>query len=436
MGRLVWKRLLALMLVAGLAVAFSACGGSDDSDGADASGDEAGETTVSGGGNSSNAVKFGLLTGLTGDYSAFSDAVVGGSEIAIEEINAAGGVLGKDVVLVIQDNKSTPEGAVAGFEKLVNVDKVVAIGGVESDGGVAVLERAPEKKVPVICSFCGTTVLDERGGNFMYRITASDNDGAAAAAQFARDRGLTKVSLLRQEGEAGMPAQIFSKVWQENLGNEIVSDVQIDPGKSSYQVELQQAFSGDPEAVFASIGHEAANSIFPEWERRGYGGEFLVSPDLLTPETTFPYLEDGVATGAIAAFDRDTPAFEHFSEALQEKQGHPPSEGLGEPLNYDTFILLALAVEAAGSTDGDAINEAIREVTSPPGEKCFLFEECMALLKDGKQIDYHGASNSLDLNETGNLHSPPIAEMQLEDGEWVPVETISLDPSLKPNAGG
>lgn len=435
MGRTIWERLFALGLIAILAVTISACGGGDDGEATDAAGGDSGET-VGADPSDTNVIKFGLLTGLTGDYSAFSDAVVGGSEIAIAEINAAGGPLGRDVSLVIQDNKSTPEGAVAGFEKLVNVDKVVAIGGIESDGGVAVLDRAPEVEVPVICSFCGTSVLDERGGNFIYRITASDNDGAAAVAQFARDAGLKRVSLLRQEGEAGMPAQIFSKVWQENLGNEIVSDVQIDPGKSSYQVELQQAFNGDPEAVFASIGHEAANSIFPEWERRGYGGKFLVSPDLLTPETTFPFLEDGVATGAIAAFDRDTPAFENFSKQLQEKQGHPPSEGLGEPLNYDTFILLALAVEAAGSTDGAAIDEAIREITGPPGETCYLYEECMKLLKDGKQIDYHGASNSLDLNETGNLSSPPIAEMHLEDGEWVPVKTVQLDPSLKPGAGG
>lgn len=435
MDRSLGKRLLAFLLVAVLAIALGACGGGDDGDGAETVAGDGGEATVGASGDDDNAVKFGLLTGLTGDYSAFSDAVVGGSEIAIAEINAAGGVLGRDVALIIQDNKSTPEGAVAGFEKLVNVDKVVAIGGVESDGGVAILDRAPEAEVPVICSFCGTTVLDERGGNFMYRITASDNDGGAAAAQFARDRGLERVALLRQEGEAGMPATIFRKVWEENLGNEITADVQIDPGKSSYQVELQQAFEGDPEAVYASIGHEAANSIFPEWERRGYGGVFLVSPDLLTPETTFPYLEDGVATGAIAAFDRDTPAFKHFSKALQEKQGHPPSEGLGEPLNYDTFILLALAVEAAGSTDGAAIDAAIPEVTSPPGEICYLYEECVALLKDGKKIDYHGAANSLDLNETGNLASPPIAEMQLIDGEWESVETIDLDPALKPGAG-
>ncbi len=212
--------------------------------------------------------------------------------------------------------------------------------------------------------------------------------------------------------------------------------MQIDPGKSSYQVELQQAFSEDPDVVYASIGHEAGNSIFPEWERRAYGGEFLVSPDLLTPQTSFEYLEDGVATGSIAAFDEKTPAYENFAKKLEAETGEEPSEGLGEPLNFDTFILLALAIEAAGSTDGAEIDAMIPEVTSPPGEVCYLYDECRKLIEDGEEIDYHGASSSLDLNETGNLESPPIAEVQLVDGEWEAVETVELDPSLKPEGGG
>ncbi len=210
-------RLLIPLVALFALLAFAGCGDDDDSGGTEAS--ESGEEISVGGEDlKGDPVKLGLLTGLTGDYSAFKDAVVGGSEIAIRDVNEGGGILGGPAELIIQDNKSTPEGAVSGFEKLVNVDKVAAIGGVESDGGVAVLERAAEAQVPVICSFCGTTVLDEEGGNFIYRTTASDNDGAAASAQFARDRGFERVALLRQEGEAGRPAEIFAGVWGEQRG--------------------------------------------------------------------------------------------------------------------------------------------------------------------------------------------------------------------------
>jgi branched-chain amino acid transport system substrate-binding protein len=422
-------------VAAGVAIAFSlgACAGEKSGSSSDEKAASA-PSEISGGGDGLTGakVKLGLLTGLTGDYSAFSDAVVNGSKIAIEDINASGGILGGPASLVIQDNKSTSEGAVSGFQKLIDIDKVVAVGGVESDGGVAVLQRAAERKVPVICSFCGTPILDTKGGDYEWRFTASDTDGGVAVAQFARDRGYKRVSILAQSGEVGRPADVFKQVFEDKVGGEIVSDVRFDPGKASYQAETQKAFSGKPDAVYLAAGHEAAASILPEWQRRNYGGKLFVSPDLITPDTTFKFLEGGVATGTIAAFDEETPAYEHFAKRLEDVAGEPPSEGLGEPLNYDSFVALALAITAGKSTDGAPIKENLPKILNSPGKECFLYDECVKLLEGGEDIDYHGASTSLDVNENGNLLSPVMAEIQLKDGEWGPVKTVALDPSLKP----
>lgn len=427
------KRLKAICCFVVLSVSVTAavgCGSSSDESNSGSSGDE---VTAEAPGLSGDPVKYGLLTGLTGDYSAFSDAVTVGSKLAIEDINSGGGVLKRPASLVIQDNKSTPEGAVSGFQKLTQVDKVVGVGGVESDGGVAVLERAAEQEIPVICSFCGTPVLDTKGGDFEWRFTASDTQGGAAIAQFARDAGDEKVAILAQEGEVGRPADIFKDIFENQIGGEVVSDVRIDPGKSSYQAEVAEAFSNDPDSVYLSVGHEAAASIFPEWQRRGYGGTFYVSPDLITPDTVFDFLEDGVATGTIAAFDQDTPAYKNFKQRMTDEVGHGPSEGLGEPLNYDSFITLALATQAAGSTNGAEINAQIPTVLNPPGTKCYLYNKCLDLLNKKKEINYEGASSSLDMTETGNLESPVMAKIQLVDGEWVPTERVELDPSLVPS---
>jgi branched-chain amino acid transport system substrate-binding protein len=411
-------------------LAIAGCGGDDDGSGSGASsGDE-----ISGGGKGlkGKEVKLGYLIGVTGDYSAFTGPALKAAEIAIKDVNDAGGILGGPAKLLVQDNKSTAEGAVSGFEKLTSVDKVVGIGGVESDGGVAVLERAAEQQVPVICTFCGTPILDTKGGDYVWRTTASDTDGGTASAQFARDRGYKKVGILAQSGEVGRPADIFKQVFEDKVGGEVINDVRFDPGKSAYQVEVQQAFDGDPDAVYLAAGHQEAASILPEWKRRGYGGEFFVSPDLITPETTFDYLEKGVATGVIAAFDETTPGYKEFATKYEAKTGDQPSEGLGEPLNYDTVIALALAITAAKSTDGAAVNEMLPQVVSPGGEECFLYAECVKLLEAGKEIDYQGASTALDMNDKGNLLSPVMSEIQLVDGEWGPVDTIELDPELRP----
>jgi branched-chain amino acid transport system substrate-binding protein len=423
------RRLVPVGAVMAL-LAIAGCGGDDE--GSEASAGSGEEISAGGANLKGEEVKIGYLIGVTGDYSAFTGPSLEATEIAVKDINDAGGVLGGPLKLVIQDNKSTAEGAVSGFEKLTQVDKVVAIGGVESDAGVAVLERSAEQEMPVICPFCGTPILDTQGGDYMWRLTASDTDGGTASAQFARDRDYQKVGILAQEGEVGRPADVFKKVFEENVGGEVVSDVRFDAGKSSYQVEVQQAFDGDPDAVYLAAGHQEAASILPEWQRRGYGGEFFVSPDLITPETTFDFLEDGVATGVIAAFDETTPAYEQFAKKFEEKTGEQPSEGLGEPLQYDTVLAFALAIAAADSTDGAAIKQQMPEVLNPGGEKCFTYPECLKLIKAGKEIDYHGASSSLDLNENGNLLSPVMSEIQLVDGEWGPVDTIELDPELRP----
>lgn len=425
----------ALVAGAAMMVSLGACAGEkagSSGGGGDKAANVPSEVDAGGANLKGDKVKLGLLTGLTGDYSAFSDAVVNGSKIAIEDINNMGGIMGRPASLVIQDDKSTSEGAVSGYQKLVDVNKVVAVGGVESDGGVAVLQRSSEQHMPVVCSFCGTPILDTKGGDYEWRFTASDTDGGIAAAQFARDRGYKRIGIMAQSGEVGRPADVFKKSFQEKVGGQITADVRFDPGKSSYQAETQQAFSGHPDAVYLAAGHEAAASILPEWQRRHYGGKLFVSPDLITPDTTFKFLENGVATGAIAAFDHTSPAFKHFSKRLQDVSGKKPSEGLGEPLNYDTFIALALAIDAGKSTDGPSIKENMPKVLNPPGKECFLYDECVKLLNAGQDIDYHGASTSLDLNNTGNLLSPPMSEIQLENGEWGPVKTVELDPSLRP----
>lgn len=381
------------------------------------------------------AVKFGFLNGLSGDYSPWGEPSLVGAQIAIDEINAAGGVLGRPVELIVEDNLSTVEGAVSGYAKLSEVDNIDALGGIESDGAIALLDTVADEQVPTLCPACGTTELDDKGGDWIFRITASDTDGGIIAAQFARDRGFERVAILVQQTEGTLsPAQIFRDVWENKVGGEIVAEVGFDPGRSSYQAEVQQAFDADPDAVYLAAGFEAGVPILREWERRNYGGTIIMSPDLIVPEISSltPALEGGVALAAIAGFDEGTPSYESFAAEYETRTGQPPSEGLYEPNQYDQYIALALAMTAAGSVEGSEVRDAIPSVLNPPGTPVFSYAEGLAALEAGDDIDYQGSSSSLDLNEFGNLDSPIMGEMQIVDGEWIQVATIELDPTLRP----
>jgi branched-chain amino acid transport system substrate-binding protein len=393
-------------------------------------------TACSGGGSGedSDAIKFGWLNGITGDYSSYYEPSQAAVTIAIDEINDNGGVLGKPVELVTADNLSTVEGAVQGFSRLVDVENVVAVGGVESTGGLAILESSQELEIPVFCPGCGTPELDTAAGEFMWRITGSDSDGGTIAAQFAREEGVKRVAIMAQNTE-GMsePADIFKKVFQEGTGGEVVADVRFNPGRSSYQAELAQAFASKPDAVYLASGHEAASVILREWQRRGYGGKFFVSPDLVTPPigSLMPELEDGVAVGAIAAYDTDSPAYKSFAERFKAKTGHDPAAGVYDANQYDEYIALALAITKAQSTEGAAIAAAIPEVLNPGGTVVYSYADGIKELEAGNEINYEGASGSLDLNENGNLAAPLFGEQFIVDGAWQQVGVLELDPSLR-----
>lgn len=426
-------KLWALLLT--MALVIAACGGDSGSDTTEASSDD---TSSDGGGEapSGDTVKLGFMIGVTGDYAAYYPASEAGALIAIDEINDNGGILGREAELVIGDNLSTAEGAVQAFNRLVDVSGVVAIGGVESDGAVANLQSLTDRQIPTMCPACGTDKLDEAGGEFIFRITGSDSDGGLIAAQFARDNGFQRVAMLVQntEGAAG-PAGVFKEVFTEKVGGEIVADIRFEPGQASYQSQVDEVFAAEPDAIYLAAGFESGGIIFQEAARRGYEASWFVSPDLVVPEISGLQgvdLGDGVVRAAIAAYDTTSPAYESYAERYRERTGEEPSSGLYDANQYDQYIALALAITAAGSTDGAAIAAKIPEILNAPGKVVYSYAEGLAALEAGEDIDFHGASSGLDVNEFGNLASPVFGEQQIIGGQWTQVAEVTLDESLRP----
>ena len=170
-----------------------------------------GGVVLSCGDDDEGPVKLGFLAGLSGDYSEWGPPSQDGAEAAIGVINESGGILGRDAELVVQDNLSTPEGAVTGYNRIR--EEIDALGGVESDGAVALLGTVAEDEMPTMCPACGTTVLDTEGGNYIWRITASDTTYGIISAQLARDLGFTRVAMLVQQTEGTeSPANVFKDV--------------------------------------------------------------------------------------------------------------------------------------------------------------------------------------------------------------------------------
>ena len=408
------KRILVALLAVGL-VAAAACSG-------DTSEDE-------------GPVKLGFLNGQSGDYGPWGHWALAAAEVAVEELNAGGGVLGRSVELIVEDNGSTPEGAVSGFAELTEVDGIHALGGIESDGMIAIFDTVHELQIPTICSTCGTTELDNTGGDMVFRIIPSDTDNGIVGAQVARDEGYRNVAMLVELSEGTeSPANVFKAVFTEQMGGTVTEDVRFNAGEATYSAQVAQAFESGADAVYIAAGFETGVPLLNEWQRRGYTDvPLILTTDLLSPEIAqiIGAVEGATAIVGATAYDTENnPAWDAYVPRFEEKIGDPPEIGFYDAWQYDQYIILGLAMAAAGTTDGAAVAAAIPAIANPPGVEVFTYAQGLAELEAGNEIDYHGTTSNMNLNSVGNLLSPVMAVIQVADGDWVVRENIELDPTL------
>lgn len=407
------KRILIGLLALGLIAA--ACSGGDEEEG---------------------PVKLGFLNGQSGDYGPWGGWALAAAEVAVEELNAGGGVLGRDVELIVEDNGSTPEGAVSGFAELTEVDGIHALGGIESDGMVAIFETVHELEIPTICSTCGTTELDNTGGDMVFRIIPSDTDNGIVGAQVARDEGYRSVAMLVELSEGTeSPANVFKAVFTEQMGGTITEDVRFNAGEATYSAQVAQAFESNPDAVYIAAGFETGVPLLNEWQRRGYTDiPMIFTTDLLSPDIAqIVGSVDGASAivGATAYDTENNPAWDAYVPRFAAKNdGDPPEIAFYDAWQYDQYIILGLAMVKAGTTDGAAVAAAIPDIANPPGVEVFSYADGVAQLEAGNDIDYHGTTSNLNLNSVGNLLSPVMAVIHVEDGDWDVRENIELDPTL------
>ncbi|MEK3990232.1 MULTISPECIES: ABC transporter substrate-binding protein [Robertmurraya] len=374
-------------------------------------------------------INVGFLSGLTGWLGAFTKENINAFVLAKEEINEAGGILdGKKIKTVDVDTASTVEGAIKGYQKLVNADKAVVAIGPETESMLALLKEAPKSKVPIMSAFAGSTELDEVGGNYAFRTAASDSTIGEVRAQVLIDAGIKEIAVMvgNYEG-AQSDVEKFREMF-ESLGGTVLEEVTFNPGQNTYNGELKNIANANPKVVYYSGGIDTAPTIFKSAKQRGYEWDWYVTPDVAVQEFIDVIGQD-VAEGIktiIPMEDENNEAFKRFNESYEARFNAKPSSGYYNANTYDLLIASALAMEAAGEASGEAINEKIREVTNPPGKEVSTFEDGIKELRAGNDINYQGASGPIDFDDHGNVIAS-YALMEVISGEFKQVEFYTAD---------
>lgn len=391
----------------GLVLLAAACGDDDDTT---TPSDEA--TTTEAPATSDNSgdgeLKIGYLLPESGDLGFLGPPMVGGVKMAIEEINAAGGVLGKDIVLVGQDDGTDPEVAGAGADSLLadGVDFIVGPAG--SSIALSVLDKITGAGIPM-CSPSNTgvqfTTVDDNGG-YYFRTAPPDNLQAQVLADLIVEDGHQNVAVIAQSTEYGEGFANYLVEELNALGATASDPILYDAEAGSYQAEAEQIAAAKPDAVavisYAEgsqvITSAIAEGIGPQDGVQWYGGDGIQGSSFWKAvDAEDPTVVEGIRGTAPSAAPADGEAtfrerFEAFAPGVDTiYSGHA----------YDCVVLAALAAIAAESDAPADIQAGINDV-SGGGEKCALFADCLELLSaPDTDIDYDGAAGPLDFVEAG-----------------------------------
>jgi len=360
-------------------------------------------------------VTIGGLLPLSGDLAVYGQNVQKGINLAIEQINQAGGPLGMKLKVVFRDTQTDPTALRDSTEKLVNVDKVPAIVGPMIRSDVATPVAAPNQVVLISPSNTPTWVTTLDDNDFTFRTTASDAIQGKVLGQLACERGYKTASILYINDPYGGGLAESTKEWFEKCGGRVLGMAAYDPGSVSYKMQLEELDKGNPD-VLVLIGYpESGIVILRQAISEGLFDQFLF-PDGMQSEQIIDsvggnYLEGMYGTGPGAA---ETQSYKNYLDTYNKKYGENPQTAYTENA-YDGVVVIALAIQAAGmeafkADPGKAIRDNLRKVSNPPGEKITAsvegFKKAFQLLSEGKDIDYEGAAGSIDFDKYGDTITP------------------------------
>lgn len=313
---------------------------------------------------SADEIRIGQYASMTGSTATFGQSSDEGVRLAEEQINAAGGILGKKVRVITEDDRSVSEDAVNAVSKLINRDKVVAvIGEVASKRSLAGAGVCQAAGVPML-SPASTNPEVTRAGDFIFRICFTDDFQGRIGAVFAKDKGWKRIAILTDV--ANDYSKGLAKAFKENIdASSIVAEENFKEGDKNFEAQLNKLKAANPDAVYLSSYYTEVGLILTQARRLGlnvpfFGGDGWDSPmTLKNPATQGCYYSDHYAA------DWPRPQTLTFVKAYQAKYGKSPDAMA--VLGYDSMLVMAEAIKKAGKAEPKAIRDALAKIKDFPG---------------------------------------------------------------------
>lgn len=359
-------------------------------------------------GADSDIIKIGVFEPLTGENGGGGLQELGGMEYANKIYPE---VLGKKIKLVVVDNKSDKGEATTAVTRLIEKEKVVAIIGSYGSGvSIAAGDIIKNAKIPTMGASC-TNPMVTQGNEYYFRACFLDPFQGKVMANYALQKGAKTAAVIMQNGDdysVGL-GNFFINAFKELTGNEnsIVDISEFQVNDSDFNAILTNIKAKNPDVIFAPSSATTAPLIIKQAKELGIkslimGGDTWENPSVINVAG-----KDAEGIVISTFFDENDPGTE---EAKIFVDGYKKELGDKEPiipavaaLGYDAYILVRDAIERAGSTDGDAIKDALKATK-----------------------DFEGVTGVINFTEEGDASKNLAVIKTVEDGKFVYIDTVEV----------
>lgn len=342
-------------------------------------------------GGSGDEIKIGSIAPLTGPIATYGQSHKNAIDLLTEQINAEGGLLGKTLVIVHEDDQGDPVVGANAAQKLIDQDKVAAIvGPIPSKIGMAAAPIAQNAKIPMVVT--GTNPDITPGKDFVFRSCWTDDFQGLVMAKFAyQELGARTAAILYDLGNdyAKSVSEIFASTF-EGLGGTITTIETHPTDVTDFRAQLTNIKATEPDVFFFPDFYNDANLIGKQATEIGLEAQLLGADGWDSPDLDLNTLSGAYYT---SHFSKEDPRAETraFVDAYTAKYGAEPD--LLAIMGYDALLITVDSIKRAGSTDGQAIRDAMAATQG-----------------------LAGAQGNITFDENGDPMTLPAAILQIKDG--------------------
>ncbi len=367
-----------------------------------------------------NPITFGALPPLTGAGGPYGPAMLRAIQGVVEEANAAGGVRGRQVRVVAEDDQTNPDAGVRGARKLIDVDRVTALMGTwASSVTTAVAPLCWENRIPLftVSGADSITLLPHQG--YIFRTQPNSRLQIATGAEFLLRQGARRVFNISAQSPFAQSSQEVLVETLGKAGGQVTNFIVYERDKTAFRSEVDQIMRARVDTVFLNGYLPDVTILLRELFRAGFDGRRF-TPAYAVNQTTFQTLPNEVTNGVLTwqpSPDVESAAFKRLQTRFGNIEVDPYS---AQTQDHATLAILAAA--AAGDAAGTAIRDNVRRISQGDGEKVESVTDGLRALAAGRAINYEGSSGPVSFDQRGDIEGTKFRYERAVNGRFELVE--------------